>query len=212
MIGIAEAQALYSGKDAAHNFDHVLRVLKLAERIGSIEGADMQVLRAAVLLHDIARADEDAGGACHAEVGAERARLILAGQPAEQVEAVAQAILAHRFRGAHRPRTVEAMVLHDADKLDAIGAIGVARAYAIAGRCAQRLWAKVPPGYHQRGLADARGDVASEDHTPVHEFRYKLSRLHAMMLTETARQMALSRHQFMVEFFERLQLEVEGEA
>jgi len=212
VISIDEARAFYTGKDAAHNFDHVLRVLKLAERIGRIEGADMRVLRAAVLLHDIARADEDAGGACHAEVGAERARLILAGQPAEQVEAVAQAVRAHRFRGAHRPKTVEAMVLHDADKLDAIGAIGVARAYAIAGRCAQRLWAKVPPDYHQRGLAEARGDVASEDHTPVHEFRYKLSRLQDMMLTETARQIALSRHRFMVEFFQHLELEVEGEA
>nr|MBC7244329.1 HD domain-containing protein [Chloroflexota bacterium] len=211
MISIEEARSYYSGVDAAHNFDHVLRVLKLAERICEAEGADMEILRAAVLLHDVARVAEDEGGPCHAREGAERARAILAGHPAEKVEAVAHAIATHRFRDSAIPQTLEARILYDADKLDAIGAIGVARAYAIAGRHAQRLWAEVPRDYARRSTDEARGDVADAQHTPVHEYFFKLSKLKDTLFTATARAIASSRHDFMVQFFERLEREVKGE-
>jgi len=211
MITIEEAQSYYSDEDAAHNFEHVLRVLRLAERIGEAEGADMEVLRAAVLLHDVARVAEDQGGPCHAEAGAERAREILAGHPTDKVEAVAHAIATHRFRNSAVPQTLEARILYDADKLDAIGAIGVARAYAIAGRCAQRLWARVPHTYAQRGVEQARGDMTDAEHTPVHEFIFKLSQLEDSLFTATARAIAVGRHKYMVQFFERLEREVKGE-
>ena len=133
MIEVEEARQYYTDCDAAHDFDHVLRVLALAERIGQAEGAAMEIVRAAALLHDVARAEEERTGACHAKVGAEQARQILAGHPADKVEAVAQAIASHRFRSNEVvPQTLEAKVLYDADKLDAIGAIGIARAYALA--------------------------------------------------------------------------------
>jgi uncharacterized protein len=211
MITINEARDYYSGEDAAHSFAHVLRVLKLAERIGQAEGADMTVVRAAVLLHDIARVDEDAGGMCHAVEGARKAQEILRSQPPEKVEAVADAIRSHRFRSSHQPRALEAQVLYDADKLDAIGAIGVARAYAIAGRCAQRLWSTVPADYADRDTQETLGDVARADHTPVHEYRFKLSRLKEMLFTQTARDIAANRHEYMASFFERLEREVRGE-
>ncbi len=211
MITIEEARAYYPGEDAAHDFDHVLRVLNLAERIGTAEGADMQVLRAAVLLHDVARADEDCGGCCHAQVGAIRARTILAGHPPDKIEAVARAIATHRFRNAGAPETLEARILYDADKLDAIGAIGIARAYAIAGRRAQRLWASVPAEYAQRSVVDGRHDLADSEHTPVHEFVFKLSRLHDTLFTPTARAIAAQRHAYMVQFFHRLEQEIAGE-
>jgi uncharacterized protein len=211
MITVEEARSHYPGKDAAHDFQHVLRVLRLAECIGRAEGADMQVLRAAALLHDVARVAEDAGGPCHAETGARRARDILAGQPKHRVEAVAHAIRTHRFRSSAAPRTLEARVLYDADKLDAIGAIGIARAYAIAGRCAQRLWAQVPADYAGRSIEAARRDVSDEHHTPVHEYRFKLSRLKDSLFTDSARSIAVGRHAFMVQFFARLEQEVMGE-
>jgi len=211
MITIEEARSHYSGEDAAHDFEHVLRVLKLAERIGRAEGADMEVLRAAVLLHDVARVAEDRGGPCHAEAGAQRAREILAQQPAEQVEAVAHAIAAHRFRGSTAPQTLEARILYDADKLDAIGAIGVARAYAIAGQCGQRLWAAVPRQYAHRSIEEARGDIADAEHNPVHEYVFKLSRLKDVLYTETGRRLAAGRHAYMARFFARLEQEVNGE-
>ncbi len=203
MIEIEEARQYYTDSDAAHDFDHVLRVLALAERIGQAEGAALEIARAAALLHDVARAEEERTGACHARMGAKRARQILAIHPADKVEAVAQAIASHRFRSNDVvPQTLEAKVLYDADKLDAIGAIGIARAYALAGRRGQRLWAKTPSG----SLAESQ----STDHTPVHEFTFKLSRLKDALFTATARQIAEDRHRYLVEFFARLEEEVHG--
>lgn len=202
MIGIEEARQYYSDSDAAHGFDHVLRVLALAERIGQAEGAEMEIVRAATLLHDVARAEEARTGTCHAKVGAERARQILAGHPADKVEAVAQAIASHRFRDEIVPQTLEAKVLYDADKLDAIGAIGIARAYALAGKQGQRLWAEPPAG--------PLSEFQSTDYTPVHEFVFKLSRLKEALFTATARQIAAGRHRYTVEFFARLEEEVQG--
>jgi len=210
MITVEEARSYYSGEDAAHDFDHVLRVLRLAERIGTAEGADMEILRAAVLLHDVARVQEDSGGPCHAQQGANRAREILAQHPRERVEAVAEAIATHRFRSSKPPSTLEAKVLYDADKLDAIGAIGVARAYAIAGRHGQRLWADVRAGLAERSTEQARGDIANAWHTPVHEYVFKLSRLKDALFTPTAQRIAADRHAYIVRFFERLEREVAG--
>jgi len=204
MITVEEASRLYPKDDAAHGFDHVLRVLALAERIGQAEGADLEIVRAAALLHDVARPGEESGGACHAQAGAQRAREILQGHPPEKVEAVAQAIATHRFRKKSIPQTLEAQVLYDADKLDAIGAIGVARAYAISGQRGRRLWGPAP--------ADYQGEIqGTPEHTAVHEFVFKLSRLKDALFTSTARTIAKERHRYMVEFFTRLEKEVKGE-
>jgi uncharacterized protein len=199
MITIQEARQHYVGADAAHDFDHVLRVLALAERLARSEGADLEIVRAAALLHDMARGQ----GADHAQAGADLARRLLAGQPTERVEAVAHAIAAHRFRTGPPPQTLEAEVLHDADKLDAIGAIGVARAFARGGHEGQRLWAEVPPGYQE-------ATAAAGEHTPVHEYHVKLSKIRDRLLTESARRLAKERHDFMVAFFEQLEREVLG--
>ena len=204
MITIEQARAYYRGADAIHDFDHVLRVLALAERIAAEEGADWEIVRTAVLLHDVARVDEtDRLAQDHAQAGAAFARRLLADQPPEKVEAVAQAIAAHRFRAGPAPQTLEAKVLHDADKLDAIGAIGVARAFAYGGYEGQRLWAEVPPGYEETPANHPR-------HTPVHEFHMKLRKIRDRLLTDSARRIAQERHAFMVAFFERLEREVRG--
>ena len=211
MIDVDAARAHYQGHDSAHGYDHVLRVWRLARRIGRAEGADMEVLQAAVLLHDVGRAEQLSTGECHAAIGARRAREILSGQPADQVERVAQAIQEHRFRGGAGPSTLVAQVLYDADKLDAIGAIGVARAYAIAGAMGQRLWARVSPAYANRPPTDGEGDLGSDEHTPMHEFVFNLVKLQSRLYTATGRKIAASRHCTMVAFFERLEAEVSGE-
>lgn len=212
MITSEFARTLYDDSDPVHDFDHVLRVLALARRIGEAEGADLAVVETAVLLHDIQRATEDqqahvlnAETADHALLAADRARDILSRlDPAPDpafIEAVAHAIAAHRFRNAIQPQTLEAKVVFDADKLDAIGAIGVARAYAYGGMTGQKLWADVPPGYPGGG----------REHTPAHEFAYKLSRIEGRMQTETGRAIARERHAYISEFFRRLAREVRGE-
>jgi uncharacterized protein len=211
MIDPETAQRYYEEHDSAHGFDHVLRVWRLARRIGREEGADMQILQAAVLLHDVGRAEQMRTGACHAAVGARRAREILEGHPRERVERVAQAIAEHRFRGSRGPSSLEARVLYDADKLDAIGAIGVARAYAIAGATGQHLWASVSPEYANRPPTEGEGDLVSGMHTPVHEFRFKLIKLKERMFTSAGQTLAEERHRYMLGFFERLEGEVAGE-
>lgn len=202
MITIEQARRYYDGADAIHDFDHVLRVLALAERLARAEGADLEIVRAAALLHDVARSRPEVE---HARAGAETARRLLAGQPPERVEAVAHAIEAHRFRLGPAPATLEARVLHDADKLDAIGAIGVARAFAFGGLHGQRLWAEVPANYRET-------PETQDQHTPVHEYHLKLTRIRERLLTDSARALAQARHAFMVEFYERLEEEVQGQA
>jgi uncharacterized protein len=211
MITVETARSYYGANDTAHGFDHVLRVWRMAERIGREEGADMQILQAAALLHDVGRAEEARTGVCHAQASAAQARQILRAYPPEQVEAVAQAIAQHRFRGGQRPTSLEAQVLFDADKLDAIGAIGVARAYAIAGAQNQHLWAEVSEDYAARPPQAGRDDLGDATHTPVHEYRFKLSKLKDTLFTATGKRLAEERHRVMVAYFARLAQEVAGE-
>jgi uncharacterized protein len=211
MISIAIARKHYDEHDAAHDFDHVLRVWALAQRLGAAEGADMAILQAAALLHDVGRPEQSRTGRCHAEVGSERARVILAGHPAAQVEAVAQAIAEHRFRSDRRPTSVEARVLYDADKLDALGAVGVARAFAAGGVRGQRIWAPVSPEYAARSPLEGRDDLDSEEHTPVHEYMFKLAKLPERMCTAAGRALAIERREVMAAFYTRLEQEIKGE-
>ncbi|NOX63432.1 MAG: HD domain-containing protein [Chloroflexi bacterium] len=208
-ITVEFARSLYRGHDAAHAFDHVLRVTRLAEHIAKTEGANVRIVRTAGLLHDMARMKPD-----HHLVGAARAREILADEDPTFIEAVAHCIEAHRFSVAPHPATLEAQCLMDADRLDAIGAIGVARAFAYAGGHNNRLWS--------RTLAEIREEVGSEpdayrrayagapDYTPAHELICKLERLAEGLHTPTARALAAGRHAFMVEFFTRLDREALG--
>ncbi len=194
----AEARRLYENHDAAHAFDHVMRVFRLADRIAQAEGADRRVVLTAVLLHDVVHQGPD-----HHRRSAALARRVLAQEPPAFVEAVVHCIEAHRFRAGPAPQTLEAQVVHDADKLDAIGAVGVARAFAHAGHHGHRLWAP---------LADvsATPPPAGPDYTPVHEYWHKLRLLKERLYTPTARALAEERHAFMVAFFQRLDAECQG--
>ena len=196
MLTTDQAATLYQN-DSAHDFDHVLRVLANAQHIGATEDANMDILRTAVLLHDIARANQYRTGKDHAAEGARLAREILeeAGQPDAFIEAVCHAIAAHRFRVNNPPKTLEAKILYDADKLDSIGAVGIARAFAFGG-------------YKNRPLWREDGD---DVHTTLQEFRVKLVKVKDTLFTHTARQIAQERHIYMVGFFEQMAAEVAGE-
>lgn len=212
MISIEAAHALYTDDDPVHDFNHVLRVLALAERLAEAEGADLDVVRQAALLHDISRAEDhnaESGFAMqtasetdHAVLAARYARDLLAGEAPAFIEAVAHCIEAHRFRNAIEPQTIEAQCLFDADKLDAIGAVGVARSFAYAGGAGMPLWGEVSAGYTP--------GVSDDLHTPRHEFEVKLKRIKDRMYTASGKRMAEDRHRFMVAFFERMAREVSG--
>ncbi len=168
MAGLAIEQARqFYDNDSAHDFDHILRVLANAHQIAQTEsGVNWDVLRTAVLLHDIARAEQSRTGKEHAAEGARRALEILAHDPPEFAQAVSDAIASHRFRVERPPQTIEAKILYDADKLDSIGAVGVARAFAFSGHYNERLWAEDDEG----------------EHTAYQEYQKKLVRLKDKLL------------------------------
>lgn len=196
MAGISIEQACsYYQNDTAHDFDHVLRVLANAKQIAQKENADWDILRTAVLLHDVARADQNRTGVDHAAEGARRARTILAGESPDFIDAVSDAIATHRFRVAKPPQSIEAKILYDADKLDAIGAVGVARVFAFAGHKNNPLWA----------------EDGSGKHSPLQEYRRKLIKLKDKLLTQSAKEIAENRHIFMVNFFEQMTAEIGGQ-
>lgn len=205
---IREAQAFFAHARPTHDWAHVLRVHALATHIGAVEGADEMVVSYAAYLHDVGRCQEEADPSlCHAVCGAQIARDILrrCGLMPSCIEAVVHCVETHRFRGGLVPRTLEARVLYDADKLDAIGAIGVARAYAYAGEHNQRLVTPFEPdSYGGLGINHA-------EHSPVKEYYVKLSKLKDRMLTSEGRRMAMERDAFMQAFFHRLEMESRGE-
>jgi len=190
----------------SHAWDHTLRVLRLCERIGTVEGADPTVVRIAAYLHDIGRSVQDAtnGKVCHAVKGAELAGPLLAdlALPPACRDNILHCIRTHRFRGRQRPASLEARVLFDADKLDAIGAVGVARAFLFAGEVGARLHCP------EKAVADTR-PYGPED-TGYREYKLKLTRIRERMQTREGRRLAEERHRFMVLFFERFLDEYDG--
>jgi uncharacterized protein len=202
----SHAEACLKGARGSHAWDHTLRVFRLCERIGQAEGADMDVLRVAALLHDIGRMhQDDSGGAvCHAEKGEAMARPVVDRMPLspQQKANVLHCIRSHRFRGDQTPRTTEARALFDADKLDAVGAVGVARAFLFAGEVGARL--------HNPQANPEDTLPYTQDDTGYREFRLKLSRIRERILTAEGRRLAAERHAFMEAFFSRFLEEYEG--
>lgn len=202
----AFAEECFSDAPGSHNWDHTRRVHLLCRHIGSIEGADLEVLEIAAYLHDVGRPSQDRsrGAICHAERGGEMARDVLekTGLSPEKKANIIHCIESHRFRGNHRPRTKEAKVLFDSDKLDAIGAIGVGRAFLFAGEVGARL--------HNPELEPRETAPYTEEDTAYREFKLKLQKIKDSLLTAEGRRLALERHAFMESFFERFLEEYAG--
>lgn len=177
------------GGDGAHDRAHLLRVWHNAFRIQAEEAGNGRVLGAAVLLHDCVAVEKDSplrSGA--SRLAADQARHVLAGLrwEAPDVEAVAHAIEAHSFSAGIEPRTLEACILQDADRLDAIGLIGVARCFYTAGRLGSALYDPDDPRAEHRELDDRRHAL---DHFPA-----KLLRLAQGFRTAAGRRLAAERH------------------
>ena len=153
----ALGQELPGGDDGAHDLAHIRRVWANARRISAEEGGDIDVLAAAVLLHDCVHVEKSSPLRGQASrLAAERAAAILAGHgwDAAVVARVAHAIEAHSFSAAIRPESLEARVLQDADRLDAIGYIGIARCFYTAGRMGSALYHDADPAAVGRLLDD----------------------------------------------------------
>ena len=212
MPTIEAARTWYPEVDPVHGFDHILRVYRMVEKLATAEGADLEIVQAAALLHD-AQGSQTSGGEegrlDHHLASAEFAHQILAaeGWSADRIAAVQHCILAHRFRdNSSVPQTLEAKILFDADKLDVIGAVGVARTIAYDVVVNQPVYAEPSNRFLESGQKEP-----GEPHSSYHEYLFKLRLIKDRLYTRTAQAIAEERHRFMVQFFDRLVGEERGE-
>lgn len=196
-------ESLIEEGDTAHDIDHVLRVVKNAKMILENEEADREVVIAAAWLHDCVIVSKDHPDRKKASVlAAEKAVEFLSqiNFPDDKIEQVQHAIEAHSFSAGITPETIEAKIVQDADRLDAIGAIGIARCLIIGGKL-------------DRPLYDA-ADPLSENRTPddsiwtIDHFYEKLFKLPGMMHTQTAKKEAKRRVRFMEDYLQELKREI----
>lgn len=209
MPTIESASKYYPVDDAVHGFDHVLRVLNLCLEIGAAEAADLQVLQAAALLHDAAGAAPSHPGqrARHEMASAELAQEVLEGEgwPPARVEAVLHCIRAHRYRSAEAPHTLEAKILFDADKLDVLGAFGIARTLGYAQQAGEPAYAPASEDFRQTGERQP-----GEPHSAYHEYLFKLRHVAQKLHTDAARELAARREPLLHQFFRQLEQEAAG--
>jgi uncharacterized protein len=188
--------------EPSHDAEHVRRVLRTAERLGGLYGADMEVLRAAALLHDLGRDDPESDRP-HVERSVEIARDLMeeAGFPEEKREAVLHCIRAHSYTRGVPPETLEARLLRDADRLDALGVMGIIRTFSYGGTFYD------PRDPLARRKAELEGGRYCVEH-----FYEKLLKLPEGLFSEEARRIARDRVAFMELFLARLEKEAAGES
>jgi uncharacterized protein len=208
-----EARTFFSGASGCHDWTHIERVRSLALVIGKKEGADLGILEIATLLHDIGRKDElkSKGNFCHAEYGAKVATELLKKYDLSQGDKdnITHCIISHRFRNDHKPETIEAKCLFDADKLDSIGAIGIARAFLFAGGHGSNC---LYTG-NEKKLAkdgDKKDYSFSQEDSAILEYEIKLKYIKKKILTKTGKKIAQARDVFMQAYFKQFWLEVAG--
>ncbi len=203
---------------ADHDMDHVMRVYNLSLKLAENEKVDLDVLKAAALLHDIARVKEDSdytGSADHAVLGAEMALPILKnlGFPEEKIRKIQDCISSHRYRTGNEPKSMEAKILFDADKLDSLGAIGIARAFAWVGRNNAKIYSEEDVGeYIKSNLGGQKAGKIQDKtkHSPQAEFETKLKFLQEKLYTPKAKEVCKEKTEFVKNFLDTLEKEIKG--
>lgn len=181
---------------SGHDMAHAWRVFNVGVQLAETEGADRQIVGAAALTHDIHRIMAEDGEYIHPEESLPEVREILneTAFPAEKISAVCHCVVVHdeyEYKDETRPaETIEAKILRDADNLDAIGAVGVARCFAFNGIVGNPLW-----------------DPTEEEASGVGHFHEKLLKLKDEMNTDAAREIAKKRHEFLMTFIEQFEAE-----
>jgi len=196
----------YFEKGGSHAFDHTQRVFNMAVKLAEAEKADLDIVKASALLHDIARLKEDNNECeCHAQEGCKLAKEILekTGFPKEKIEKVCYAIEVHRHSTGIKPESKEAAIIQDADRLDALGAITIARMFSTGGKLGTPLYnpdipfGKTYPGY--------------KSDSTIHRFHAKILKITPEMFnTKLAKEIAKDRYKFVEEFLNRFMKEWEG--
>jgi uncharacterized protein len=202
---------------SAHNLDHIFRVYNLCLLIAKHEeNVDLDILIPAALLHDIARVEESndkTGTVDHAVLGSEQAGEILKqlSYDEEKIQKIKHCIKTHRFRTGNVPETIEAKILFDSDKLDAIGATGIARSFMLSGQFGQRLaFDSSIDDYLKENTAENGRVKDMSKHSPLIEYEVKLKKIPNKLYTDKAIEIGKERIKIMEAYFDNLKLELKG--
>jgi uncharacterized protein len=210
MLTLEEARKWYVDTDPVHDFSHIERVYRMSDRLARVEGADLEIVHAAALLHDAEGTTPGSESRLeHHLRSAEFAQRILEaeGWPQERIDAVKHCIRAHRFRDDREPpATIEAKCIFDADKLDVLGAIGVVRVAVYAALAGTPTYSVPSPQFLETGK-----EIPGEAHSAYHEHLFKLRNVEKRLFTQSARELARARSRYLDDFFTQLIAEYNGE-
>jgi len=203
---------------SAHNFDHVMRVYNLALHLAENENVDLDVIKTASLLHDIGgkkEVDDSTGKTDHAIEGAKMAEPILnnLGYSKDKIKHIQNCIISHRYRTENKPQTLEAKIVFDADKLETVGAVGIARAFVWVGRNNAHIYRKTDINeYAEENLGGKiNGRIQDKTkHSPQINWETKDKYILNYLYTKKAKQIAKDRVIFSEIFFKRLEGEIDG--
>ncbi len=178
---LVEISKKYQKQIGCHGYEHTERVIEICRILGTKLGADMDILMPAAILHDVGRKYDN-----HAQRGAEIAREILQDLDYSKVDEIVHVIDVHSFSAGGKAKTLEAQILSDADKLDAMGAMGIYRAaqYSVE---------------HKRDQEEF-----------INHFHEKLLKLKDLLYTGEAKKLADKRHIFMRQYLAQLDKELNG--
>ncbi len=187
--------------EAGHDYWHILRVLKTAQKIAGYEGGDLQIIRLGALLHDIADSKFYNGDET---IGPKVARDFLKQLPVSQpvidhvIKIIENISFKNTFTGQNFD-SLELQIVQDADRLDAIGAIGIARAFVYGGYKNNPIYdPELPPNLHMDKATYKKANTSTINH-----FYEKLLTLKDLMNTPTAKKIAQQRHDFMNQYLEQ---------
>lgn len=197
-------QAYFAGDSSGHDADHTLRVWRMARRIAEAEGGDQLTVQLAALLHDV----DDRKLSPQTCAGKDHAVQFLQSQGVTDdfISRVVEIIGDISFSGGRVPASLEGQIVQDADRLDAIGAIGIARTFAYGGAKGRRL--------HDPSVAPEKGQsraaYAAGESTGINHFYEKLLLLKDLMNTSEGKRLAVERHRYMEGFLQELFSEWDG--
>lgn len=205
---------------SGHNFDHVLRVYNMAIRLAEDKKIDLEVIKLSALLHDIGgkkETDDPTGKTDHAVEGAKMAKPILEklGFTKDKIKHICDCIVSHRYKTDNEPKTLEAKILFDADKLDAMGAIGLARGFAWIGKNRGHIYKKAEniEDYIKENLEGEKINGRIKDktkHSAQIEFEIKHKFLVEKLYTKKAKEIGKERVEYSKKYLDRMEKEIEG--
>lgn len=203
-------------KCSAHNMDHVNRVYNNALKIAKGEKADLEVIKIAILLHDIGGFREmknSSGQFDHAIESAKIARPFLEklGYPEKKIQHICDCIVSHRYRTGNKPKTKEAQIVFDSDKLETVGAIGIARQFAWVGKNNAHIFRKIDIYKYAKENLGGKVDGRIRDkakHSPQLEWETKNKHILKSLYTKKAKQVAKKRTKFSEIFLKKLEKEI----